>query len=478
MSEFFLSAAHKSSGKTTVSLGLVAVLKERHLSVQTFKKGPDYIDPIWLARASGRPCINLDFFTSTHDEIIGAWEKYSGFADVSIVEGNKGLFDGVDLEGADCNAALAKLLKLPVILVLDTQGITRGIAPILAGYQTFDSDTHIAGVILNKVAGPRHEGKLVAAVERYTDIKVLGSVRRFKGLGIEERHLGLRPANEDNQADEKISELASLIGDSVDLDTILQLSAGRHGISKPDSDGVEIKVSRRDLNLEKSAGPQNPTSSTKFSSLKIGISRDVAFGFYYQDDMEQFARAGVELVSIDTIKDKQLPADLDGLFLGGGFPETHMQALAKNVELRFQLKQLINSGLPTYAECGGLMYLSREIVWKGVRAPMVGALPASTIMQDRPQGRGYIELKETNQMLWPESRKDQIIRAHEFHYSQLEGLPEQTQFAYTVVRGVGIKNQKDGIIYKNVLASYAHLRDSGQNHWVDRFVQFVGNCRQ
>ena len=457
MAGFYLSAAHKSSGKTTVSLGLVAAFRKRNLIVQTFKKGPDYIDPIWLTRASGRPCLNLDFFTSTQNEILATWQNYCDAADISVVEGNKGLFDGMDLEGSDCNAALAKLLKLPVVLVLDTQGITRGIAPVLAGYEAFDPEIRITGVILNKVAGPRHEAKLVAAVERYTDIKVLGAIRKFTGLGIEERHLGLRPANEDDEADLKIAELAAIVEDSVDLDALSQLSAEKDKPALPETVSLGAVDQRRDL--------------------RIGISRDAAFGFYYQDDIEKFARFGVELVTIDTLNDQNLPLHLDGLFLGGGFPETHMQALSGNIRLRQQLKQRIDDGLPTYAECGGLMYLSQEIIWQGHRAPMVGVLPASTVMQDRPQGRGYIELKETDEMFWPGAPGQEIIQGHEFHYSHLEGLPTDTRFAYHVVRGAGVQDQKDGIIFNNVLASYAHLRDSGQNHWVDRFVQFVRGCK-
>ena len=200
MHRFLVSAAHKSSGKTIISIGLAAVLRQRGLSVAPFKKGPDYIDPMWLEKASGSTCWNLDFFTMQRDEITVCYHRQSQGADVVLVEGNKGLHDGLDVEGGDSNAALAKQLDLPVVLVIDVTGITRGIAPLLTGYSAFDPDVGIAGVILNRVAGPRQENKLRAAIERYTDLPVLGAISRLEGTLIEERHLGLVPAGEQAQA--------------------------------------------------------------------------------------------------------------------------------------------------------------------------------------------------------------------------------------------------------------------------------------
>src|SRR5512143_18119 len=200
MHQFLVSAAHKSSGKTTLSIGLAAALRERGLAVQTFKKGPDYIDPLWLGLAAGRPCRNLDFFLSPHEEILAQYARHSAGADVCLVEGNKGLYDGLALDGANSNAALAHLLALPVILVLDARGMTRGIAPLILGYQAFDRGIHIAGVILNRLGGSRHESKLRAVIEHYTDVKVVGAVAEHPGMGIIERHLGLMPANENAAA--------------------------------------------------------------------------------------------------------------------------------------------------------------------------------------------------------------------------------------------------------------------------------------
>ncbi len=449
----YISAAHKSSGKTTVSLGLCAAMAKRGLSVQPFKKGPDFIDPIWLSRAARRPCLNLDFYTSSDSEVIATFNHYSTASDIQIIEGNKGLYDGVSLSGADSNAAMAKLLKSPVILVIDTQGMTRGIAALLQGYTAFDREVRIAGVVLNRVGGPRHEAKLIESVEAYTDLKVYGAIHKLVDETIEERHLGLVPANEDNLADKKIERLSDAVSAQLDIDALISL-------------GKDVRPAMSSQKISQVDGVE----------MRIAIAMDSAFGFYYQDDLDAFKQAGAKLIPFSPIQDTQLP-EADGLFLGGGFPERHMEALETNQLMRESIKQAIELGMPTYAECGGLMYLSKEIQWQSKRAAGVGVIPAKTLMQQRPQGRGYMQLKETGASLWPDGELTNIINAHEFHYSQLEELPDSTDYAYEVVRGSGINQQRDGIVYKNLLANYAHLRDSRQHRWVSRFVSFVRQQR-
>ena len=212
--------------------------------------------------------------------------------------------------------------------------------------------------------------------------------------------------------------------------------------------------------------------------MRVGIARDAAFGFYYPDDLEALCDAGAELVAFDALHDARLP-QVDGLFIGGGFPETHMEALAANSGLRAELRTEIDAGLPAYAECGGLMYLARGIEWNGRRAEMVGALPADIVMHARPVGRGYVHLRETGRGLWPApwSGDTELIRAHEFHYSSVENLAPDTRFAYDVERGHGIDGRHDGIVHKNLLASYAHLRDVAGNRWARRFVEFIRRCK-
>lgn len=454
MSQFLISAAHKSSGKTTISIGLCAALKQRGLVVQPFKKGPDYIDPMWLSLASGRPCRNLDFYLMDKVEIQTMYRRCSSDADVSLVEGNKGLYDGLDLEGSNSNSALAHLLEVPVILVIDARGMTRGIAPLILGYQAFDRDINIAGVILNQLGGARHESKLRAVIEHYTDVPVLGAVHHNKNLQIDERHLGLMPSNETEEATRFITEIRQVINDQVDLDRLLQ-------VGKPSEkfafDAPEIFV--------------DPGEKQR---IRIGVARDKAFGFYYADDLDALASAGAELVSVDTLNDTVLP-EVDGLFIGGGFPELMMENLEANAGLRQQIRTAIDSGMPVYAECGGLMYLSRSLTWHGKTCEMVGVIPGDVLMHEKPVGRGYVRLEESGlSPLHRSSDPEKVeIPAHEFHYSSLENLGDGVEFAYRMVRGHGVDGHHDGIVYKNLFASYCHLRSLKGYNWAERYVDWV-----
>ncbi|UCE88266.1 MAG: hydrogenobyrinic acid a,c-diamide synthase (glutamine-hydrolyzing) [Pseudomonadota bacterium] len=458
MNRLFISAAHKSSGKTTISLGLCAALSARGMAVQAFKKGPDYIDPMWLAQATGRPCHNLDFFTMERAEILETVAAYGTAADIAVIEGNKGLYDGLDLDGSNSNAALARLLETPVILVIDARGMTRGIAPLVLGYQAFDPDIRIAGVILNRLGGRRHESKLRAVVEHYTDVPVVGAIHNDARLELVERHLGLMPSNEDSESARKISQIGDAIGSQVDMDAIVKIGASAAVLSALPSSSRAPESRKRDV--------------------RIGIARDASFGFYYPGVLEALERAGAELVAIDTLHDSGLPR-IDGLFIGGGFPETSMEALEGNGQLRTEIRRAIETGLPVYAECGGLMYLTRSLTWKGKTCDMVGAIPADVLMHDRPQGRGYVRLEETSAAPWPGGGSDvrQEVAGHEFHYSSLENLDSGVQFAYRVRRGTGIDGKNDGIVLHNTLACYAHLRDTGRYHWAERFVAFVRECK-
>ncbi len=452
MTHVMISAVSKSSGKTTVSLGLCRALSGRGMSVQPFKKGPDYIDPMWLREAAGRPCHNLDFRTMTAEEIAGRFARHARAADIALVEGNKGLHDGMDLNGSDSNAALARVLGAPVVLVIDTQGMARGVAPLILGYQAFAPDVRIAGVILNKVAGARHEGKLRAAIEHYTAVRVIGSIGLDPSLAITERHLGLIPTCESGAAEQIIARIAAAVGSSVDLGALREIAATAEALPQ---------VSR----------PARAPS--RGLDVRIGIARDAAFGFYYASDLEAFREAGAELVPFDTLRDPYLPP-VEGLFIGGGFPETHLDALKANVSLRRELRAAIEAGLPVYAECGGLMYLARSISWQGRRVEMVGAIPADVVMSQRPAGHGYVRLRETGQGPWPDARGQ--FDAHEFHYSTLTNVSAELRYAYEVLRGTGIDGRRDGIVYRNVLASYAHLHACEANPWPRRFVSFVRRC--
>ena len=455
MSRLLISAAHKSSGKTTVSVGLCAAITRRGRVVQPFKKGPDYIDPMWLTAASGRACRNLDPYLMAREEIVSLFASRAAGADISVVEGNKGLYDGLALDGSDSNAALAEMLDLPVILVIDARGMTRGIAPLILGYQAFNRAIHIAGVILNNLGGRRHETKLRAVIEHYTDVPVVGAVQHDARLTVVERHLGLMPSREMDDAACRIDEIGSIIGAQVDLDRIVEIAAAAPPLAAPKTSASLTHVSGH-------------------RKVRIGLIRDKSFGFYYPDDLDALQAAGAAIVPVDALADPHLP-DLDGLIIGGGFPELFMGELEANATLRTDIRAAIDRGLPVYAECGGLIYLARTLTWHGRTCRMVGAIPGDVVMHNKPVGRGYVGLTETTANPWPRLAESESIelRGHEFHYSSLENLDPHVKFAYRVTRGYGVDGEHDGIVHKNVLASYSHLRSLEAGNWATRFVAFV-----
>lgn len=456
MNRVLISAAHKSSGKTTVSIGLCAALKRRGISVQPYKKGPDYIDPMWLTQASGRPCRNLDFYLMSQEEVLASFIRNS--SEFNLVEGNKGLYDGLALDGSNSNAALAKTLDLPVVLVIDARGMTRGIAPLILGYQAFDRDINIAGVILNNLGGSRHESKLREVIAHYTDVPVIGAIQHDERLTIIERHLGLMPSNESKESLARIDALGEAIERQVDLDKLLAIS------------------SKAPLVLPAFAA--SSPAVTAPSNIRIGIARDRAFGFYYADDLDALAAAGAEIIPFDTTRDAHLPV-VDALFIGGGFPEIFAAELEANTTMRTDIRAAIDNGMPVYAECGGLMYLSRQISYRGKTHAMVGAIPGDITMHNKPVGRGYVHLAEEENHPW-HIRSDplQQIRAHEFHYSSLTNLPADAQYAYRVTRGHGIDGKRDGYMKNNLLASYTHLRNVSGNAWASRFVASIRQVKQ
>jgi len=454
MASLYIAAPQKSSGKTTLSIGLCREFTRRGLAVQPFKKGPDYIDPLWLGQAAGRSCFNLDFHTMSESEIRSAFARELGTADLGLIEGNVGLFDSTRLDGAHSNAELAKLIGAPVVLVVNCHGLARGIAPLLQGYLAFDPGLDIAGVILNKVGGGRHGENLVRVVEHYTDLPVLGLLRRTDEISIDERHLGLMPSNEAEDAEVWIERIRARIADQVDLDRLLGI-AERASCLQPEPVSIIEPAPSGDL-------------------VRIGIARDAAFGFYYPDDLRALAAGGAELVPFSPISDSVLP-EVDALFIGGGFPEYRMAELEDNRLMRQAIRDFVADDRPLYAECGGLMYLCSRLCWKGERRSMVGALDADVEMRDRPQGRGYVRLSETEAFPWPrlESAPSDAVAAHEFHHSAILKPDPDWRYGYTVRRGTGIDGSHDGIVQGNLLACYSHLRAVGGNRWTDRFLAHI-----
>ncbi len=452
MAGIMVSAAWRSSGKTTMAVGLVAALARRELAVQPFKKGPDFIDPQWLSLAAARRCRNLDLHLQGALGVRDYWSRHAAGADVALVEGSLGLHDGLALDGSDSNAALARRLGVPVVLVVDARGMGRGVSALLAGLAAFDPQVRVAGVILNRVAGARHEEKLRASIESYAGMRVLGAVPEDERLGIVERHLGLIPANEADDAAARVRILADVVEARLDVGAILAAATSADPLPDP---------------------PQRTAHPPGAGRPRIGIARDRAFGFYYPDDLDALAEGGAELVPFDALGDTRLPA-VDALYIGGGFPETQAAGLEANAALREEVRGAVERGMPVYAECGGLMYLARSLVVGDRGYRMVGAIPADAVMHRKPVGKGYVTLSETPSHPWGAGAS---VQAHEFHYSSLENVDPGVRYAYRVVRGHGIDGERDGLVHRNLLAAYAHQRSVGGNDWAGRFVRYVREAR-
>lgn len=440
---FVIAAAWRSSGKTTVSAGLAAAARQRGIRVQCFKKGPDYIDPLWLRGASGRPCYNLDPWLQTSAELQTTYRRNSADAELVLVEGNMGLHDGMSEDGSDSTAGLALRLNLPVVLVLDCRGMHRTVAALLDGLVRFDQRVQFAGVILNRVAGPRHDQKLRSAIESHTQLPVLGALGYSEACEIDERELGLTPAPQLLHCAQRHLAMADLLADACDLDALFGARLGVSGAC---------------------AAAPVANQPNRFAGRKIGIAQDEAFHFYYQDDLDEIRRRGIELVSVSPLRD-DLPADLSGLLIGGGFPERFAQQLSDNRAFRRSLRAAVADGLPVHAECGGLMYLCRQLQYQDRQYPMAGAIAADVRWQQKPVGRGYMVLGPGHSV--------GSFKAHEFHHSELCNA-DSLEFCYRVKRGHGVDGQHDGIVVNNVVASYAHFRHTAATPWIDWFMQRVG----
>ena len=456
-----IAAPHGRSGKTTVSIGLVAALAARGLSVQPFKKGPDYIDPSWLTGAGGRACRNLDLVMMGGVATVASFLHGAEGADVSVVEGAMGLYDGLDLEGTGSSAALAILLKLPILLVVDATRMTRSVAALVSGYQHFEPGVNVAGVILNNVARSRHEKMLVAAIERYCGIPVVGAIPRRDDMTIPDRHLGLVPKAEDERLGPAIAIAQRAVEEHVNLDLLLEIAR-----SAPD---LERASEEQDARSEASLHPSPFTIHPFSTPVRIGVLRDRVFTFYYPENLEALETAGAELAFIDSVADPSLP-EVDALYIGGGFPEVFMEELEANETLRREIRQRAGAGMPVYAECAGLIYLSRRVRWGERVAEMAGVLPCDVEMTAKPQGHGYAVAEVVCEN--PFFPIGEQLRGHEFHNTRVSRIDlESARFAYRLTKGAGIDGGRaDGLLLGNVLASYTHLHAAAVPGWAERFV--------
>jgi cobyrinic acid a,c-diamide synthase len=459
-----IAALRGGSGKTILSVGLIAAWKKLKKSIAPFKKGPDYIDTGWLALAAGRPCYNLDTFLLEPNQIIQSFRIHTLKDDIAVIEGNRGLYDGIDLAGSTSTAELAKLLQTPVLLCVDCTKITRTMAAVISGLIRFDPEVMIKGVVLNRVAGSRHESILRDNIEHYCGIPVLGAIPKLATQIFPERHMGLVPTPEHDWAGRSIDAAAKVAVQHIDLDAIYEITR----------DLPPLKSASRSRPPE--AGRRKPAVKSKIQAAgtepekpKIGIIKDSAFQFYYPENLDALRAAGAETVFISPLSGEPLP-DLDALYIGGGFPETHARQLSANKRFRKQIKALAESGLPIYAECGGLMYLGEELVLEKKAYPMAGVLPVTFDFYSRPQGHGYTVVTVVNEN--PFYAVGTEIRGHEFHYSRvLKWSGDENDLVFRMQRGVGITKEKDGICYKNVLATYTHIHALGTPQWAPALVR-------
>ncbi len=449
-----VSGLRGGSGKTILSLSLITSLLKKGFTITPFKKGPDYIDAGWLATASGVPCYNLDLFMMSPEQAVQSFISHSSYSQIALVEGNRGLYDGVDHEGTYSTAELAKLLNAPIILTIDCTKTTNTIAAMVLGCQKMDPNVSLGGVVLNQVATNRQEALIRKSIKEKCKVPVLGAIPRLKEDPFPERHMGLTPFQEHQDIEKSITIVAEIGSKYLDIDAIMKVA---------ESAGV-IKMSP-ELGVKSLDEKSNKNSEIP----RIGIIRDSAFQFYYQENFEELEKRGANLVEVSPLREDTLPA-LDALYIGGGFPETHVIALAENTSFRDSLYNAIQSGLPVYAECGGLMYLGKSIILKDKTYPMVGSLPITFGLEKRPQAHGYtiVEIENAN----PYFSQKAVLKGHEFHYSKvLEVSENEAYMAFKVRRGKGIVDKKDGMCYKNVLAAYTHLHAIGTQEWADGMVR-------
>ncbi len=449
------------SGKTIVSCGLLSSFKSRGVNVTGFKKGPDYIDAAWLSLAAGKPARNLDSFLMGFPKVKESFLKRADKNGINIIEGNRGLFDGVNNKGTHSTAELASLLKAPVIIVQDISKVTRTAAASILGCINLGRNLNIEGAILNRAANERHSKIAKDAIEGETGIPVLGIIPKLSEKFIlPERHLGLIMPDEFEQKSIFLLGIRNIIEDNVDVSKIMKLA-----VNAP---SIDIDETNEESSSEHSISHNfNKINNTR-EKISIGYFKDKSFSFYYPENLEMLNEAGVQLVPIALANYRAL-YNIDALYIGGGFPELNLEELASNKEMIKSIKKLADEGFPIYAECGGLIYLAKEIDWKGRKYPLSGVLPIKIKMNNKPQGHGYCEAVVDGKN--PFYELGEIIKGHEFHYSSIYEYDSEIKTSLSLTRGVGCFNKKDGITYKNVFAGYIHVHALATPKWVNGIIK-------
>ncbi|MFW5837363.1 MAG: cobyrinate a,c-diamide synthase [Desulfovibrionaceae bacterium] len=444
-------------GKTIASLAVSRAWGNQGLRLAPFKKGPDYIDAAWLSAAASAQTANLDPYFLEADLLRAQFRSASRGAILSIIEGNRGLFDGKDVDGSCSTAELARLLLAPVVLVLDATKMTRTAAAIVAGCKNFEPGLNLAGVILNRTAGKRHRAILRESIESAAGVPVLGILPKLPENPIPERHMGLTSLHEPDAGvhdrERALDGLGLLAEEWIDLEALRRIAECAPPL--PD--------------CPSSPWPDQPTA--RQPHVRIGLVRDAALWFYYPENIEALQRAGAEIVPLSILDPAPWP-EIHGLYLGGGFPETMAANISQNVTVRARVKTLAEDGLPIYAECGGFMYLCREIERDGVSHPMAGVFPLRVSQCVKPQGLGYTEAEVVAEN--PYHPLGARLKGHEFHYSRCEITPEApADYALKLTRGRGACAGRDGLLHKNTLAGYNHIHALAAPHWAQRFTDLA-----
>ncbi|MGB9736207.1 MAG: cobyrinate a,c-diamide synthase [bacterium] len=471
-----ISGLSGGCGKTFVSIGIASALKRQGMEVFPFKKGPDYIDSAWLSVAAEAPCYNLDTFLMGEKGVINSFETHTGVHDVcrfcdaescsacnrledflkdriAIIEGNRGLFDGMDENGTYSTAELSKLLKTGVVLVLDSTKSTRTLAAEVLGCQKMDNDVRIVAVILNRVAGKRHEEIVRTSIEKICGVPVIGAIPKLDDSKFPERHLGLITPDEYPGTKDAITYATNVAQSYVDIRRLIAISNTNEALT--------VKT------VGRLSGNKNKNKST----VRIGIIRDAAFSFYYPDNIEALKTLGAEIVHISALEDHTLP-DIDALYIGGGFPETNAIKLAQNESFKVAVKEAVEDGLPVYAECGGAIYMGRSMTYNNQTYPMTGILPLEFYFLKKPQGHGYTILESIEEN--PFFELHSILHGHEFHYSKANSVDsKKIKFVFNVRKGYGFNGERDGILYKNLLAIYSHIHAAGTSQWAANLIKLA-----
>ncbi|MDR3290665.1 MAG: Ni-sirohydrochlorin a,c-diamide synthase [Methanobrevibacter sp.] len=442
--KIILAGASSAVGKTTISTGIMKALSK--YNVQPFKVGPDYIDPTYHTFATGNISRNLDSFFMDDKQIIATYNRAikNSKAKYGIIEGVRGLYEGISsITDVGSTASIAKALNAPIILILDSRSLVKSAAAIVLGFKSLDSELNIEGVILNKVKGKKHYLKTKESVETLTNTKVIGGIPRDDKIAIEQRHLGLVPALEKEKIAKSIETWGEIVEEYIDLDSLIDIMKA---FKTPKDTGKLWKV-----------GNKKP--------VKIGLAKDEAFNFYYQDNIDALKENNAKIIQFSPLHDENLP-DVDGLYIGGGYPEVFRKELEKNSSIRESILKFHNNGNYIYGECGGLIYLSKSID----ESKMCDVIPFSSNMTSKVQGLSYIIGKSKRDNILAE--KDEVFKGHEFHYTKLNDVSGRN-FAFEIQRGRGIINGNDGLNYKNTLANYLHIHSCSCPNFAYNFTKSI-----